>query len=50
VAKKLDEAWSGPWEYIDDVEDWGITTDALTKNLEANSLQLEDGDGALPVI
>jgi hypothetical protein len=50
VVNKLDAAWSDRREYTDDVEDWGSTTDALTKDLEANSLQLEDGGGALRVI
>jgi hypothetical protein len=50
VVSKLDATWSGPWEVSNDGEDWKLTTGSLTKNLNANELQLEEDGEILRVI
>jgi hypothetical protein len=51
VVKKLEATWSGPWMYNEDTDDWEATTSSLAKNLNANSLALEDdGEGMLRVV
>jgi hypothetical protein len=51
VVKKLEATWSGPWMYNEDTDDWEATTTSLAKNLNANSLALEDdGEGMLRVV
>jgi hypothetical protein len=51
VVKKLEATWSGPWMYNEDIDDWEATTSSLAKNLNANSLALEDdGEGMLRVV
>jgi hypothetical protein len=48
VVKQLEATWSGPWMYNEDTDDWEATTSSLAKNLNANSLALEDdGEGML---
>jgi hypothetical protein len=51
VVKKLEATWNGPWMYNEDTDDWEATTSSLAKNLNANSLALEDdGKGMLRVV
>jgi hypothetical protein len=51
VVKKLEATWRGPWTSIEDTDDWEATTSSLAKNLNANSLALEDdGEGMLRVV
>jgi hypothetical protein len=51
VVKRLEATWSGPWMYNEDTDDWEATTSSLAKNLNANSLALEDdGEGMLRVV